>query len=451
MPNLPPFLRGYGPQLTRWLRGQNPASKHWWGGTVLIGCFSFVASVLGSDFNLRYPAPSLDRWVYPFGDFDGLRPVAPTWASFDIRFDTRDGQFLLGWDTAPQLATNAPATRYLVQRVRVTVEYTPVPAQASFVYDPTYDSYRTYLTNSLALPDTDPGRPVELYGVDFRGGFTAATFLESTPFGHINSSSNPTNVAVGTRNAFAADFAADGALEDVSNNVGQATEPFEVSPFAVGKTTAVMPGEEVPDGARFDFDLDLTNPLILGYVQRALQTGRLRVMLSALHRARAAAGGIGVGGGVYPNWVTKENLLGSPATLEIDGLLVSDLDSDADGLPDDWERAIFGDLTQSGSGDFDGDGVSNFDEYRAGTDPKNPASRLHITAAGLGPNEQATLQFPYAANRQYRVEFADELGHWQTATGTFRYASNGDAEWTAANTSSFGAQFYRVVVIPDSL
>lgn len=44
-------------------------------------------------------------------------------------------------------------------------------------------------------------------------------------------------------------------------------------------------------------------------------------------------------------------------------------DSDADGMDDVWEIANFGDLSKTASGDEDGDGVSNLDEYHAGTDP----------------------------------------------------------------------------------
>jgi uncharacterized protein YkwD len=47
------------------------------------------------------------------------------------------------------------------------------------------------------------------------------------------------------------------------------------------------------------------------------------------------------------------------------------VDSDGDGLPDDWERAHFGELVQGPDGDYDTDGVSNLDEFQGGTDPGN--------------------------------------------------------------------------------
>lgn len=58
-------------------------------------------------------------------------------------------------------------------------------------------------------------------------------------------------------------------------------------------------------------------------------------------------------------------------------------DSDQDGLPDAWELATFGNLWQSGSDDFDGDGVSNLDELLEGTDPLDPNSfRPRLTLSG---------------------------------------------------------------------
>jgi len=55
-------------------------------------------------------------------------------------------------------------------------------------------------------------------------------------------------------------------------------------------------------------------------------------------------------------------------------------DSDADGLHDPWETARFGNMDQTGSGDRDGDGQSNLNEYLTGTDPATNSSCLLITA-----------------------------------------------------------------------
>ena len=44
-------------------------------------------------------------------------------------------------------------------------------------------------------------------------------------------------------------------------------------------------------------------------------------------------------------------------------------DKDCDGLADEWEMRFFGTLKHDGSGDFDGDGVSDLDEYLKNTDP----------------------------------------------------------------------------------
>jgi len=44
-------------------------------------------------------------------------------------------------------------------------------------------------------------------------------------------------------------------------------------------------------------------------------------------------------------------------------------DTDEDGIPDTWEMGYFGDLSRDGTGDFDGDGLSDMDEYLSGTVP----------------------------------------------------------------------------------
>jgi len=53
-------------------------------------------------------------------------------------------------------------------------------------------------------------------------------------------------------------------------------------------------------------------------------------------------------------------------------------DIDNDGLPDDWEMEVFGDLTQHGGDDPDADLVPNIDEYRFGSDPRNPPAVWYV-------------------------------------------------------------------------
>ena len=52
------------------------------------------------------------------------------------------------------------------------------------------------------------------------------------------------------------------------------------------------------------------------------------------------------------------------------------LDADRDGLPDSWEQTHFGGLTQTTTGDFDNDGVSNLDEFFDNTNPASNTSAL---------------------------------------------------------------------------
>ena len=87
---------------------------------------------------------------------------------------------------------------------------------------------------------------------------------------------------------------------------------------------------------------------------------------------------------------------------------VSTTDSDGDGLPDQWELAQFGTLAQSANGDPDGDGSTDMQEFRAGTNPKGSASALKVTFASQGGTD-VIVGFPSVAARIYRVEMKDSL------------------------------------------
>ena len=67
------------------------------------------------------------------------------------------------------------------------------------------------------------------------------------------------------------------------------------------------------------------------------------------------------------------------------------LDGDRDGLADAWELASFGNLNQYPTGDSDGDGVSNLDEFLDATSPTNSASaRFRLTVLSNGGSVEVT-------------------------------------------------------------
>ena len=83
-------------------------------------------------------------------------------------------------------------------------------------------------------------------------------------------------------------------------------------------------------------------------------------------------------------------------------------DADGDGLADPWETNYFGGLTAADpNADSDGDGVSNREEYLAGTDPLDPLSRLGLEVTRVSGVSGALLAFPAVSNRTYSIEYTD--------------------------------------------
>jgi hypothetical protein len=74
-----------------------------------------------------------------------------------------------------------------------------------------------------------------------------------------------------------------------------------------------------------------------------------------------------------------------------------------DGLPVAWLLANFGTTNVSVTADADGDGVSNLQEYQAGTDPNNASDYLRITSVAHGTNNTA-LQWTTKPTRFYAVQ-----------------------------------------------
>jgi len=97
------------------------------------------------------------------------------------------------------------------------------------------------------------------------------------------------------------------------------------------------------------------------------------------------------------------NIAGS-AVSQVAKLALIIGDMDGDGIPDWWETA-FGLDSRNGADallDFDGDGMRNLDEYRAGTNPTNALSALKLTMSSLSP---VRFSFVAQSNVSYTLQF----------------------------------------------
>ena len=93
------------------------------------------------------------------------------------------------------------------------------------------------------------------------------------------------------------------------------------------------------------------------------------------------------------------------------------IDDDGDGMEDDWEELHFGSTTNSAGGmeeDWDKDGFPDLFEFRAGTNPTNPASLLVITEALPEAVSNVVIRWTSVSNRIYQVTGSTNLlGAWR--------------------------------------
>jgi hypothetical protein len=120
-------------------------------------------------------------------------------------------------------------------------------------------------------------------------------------------------------------------------------------------------------------------------------------------------------------------------------------DSDGDGMPDIWERrfGLMPDRRDDGQGDADEDGMNNAAEFRAGTHPRDSASRFQLRAE---VENGVRLEWASVSNRMYTVLRAEgSLFSFEPIAQDIapRPPTNSLFDTTATNS---GPYFYRVFV-----
>ncbi len=266
--------------------------------------------------------PSDDRWHYPFNFSPGTRPIASCFGSTaDPDFDTfndRDGIFLIAWRTDEVITAGLSLEDYEVLAIRVTLtaaagtggigQLPPADWFVDLTVDP-WDRMRYPIT------DTDPGSPLELFGVGFESPHSAATWTEGSPF------DGGDQFFFERRNPFPFVFDGD-ALVHVEDNV---KEQFTPQPWAIGAPQGYNRPQNTPFPVHFDLDMWQSDGRVRGYFQQQLREGRVFVAVTSLYATfKQAPGG-------FPVFFTKEATSPGAAPPRLLITLASTGDVDGDG------------------------------------------------------------------------------------------------------------------------
>jgi hypothetical protein len=122
--------------------------------------------------------------------------------------------------------------------------------------------------------------------------------------------------------------------------------------------------------------------------------------------------------------------------------IMADIDNDKAG--DAWETNFNFSLTlPDGLDDADGDGMKNWEEFRAGTDPTNSLSYLKVDNISVAGS--ANVSFLAISNTTYGIEYRDGVGSgtWNYLNGVLGEPTNRVA--TIVDTNATPRRFYRLV------
>ena len=123
------------------------------------------------------------------------------------------------------------------------------------------------------------------------------------------------------------------------------------------------------------------------------------------------------------------------------------IDTNDNGMADNWERQYFGGAapTRTEFTDTDGDGMTDNAEFLAGTNPTNSTSNLRFLTPVVQNTGAVRFDWPSVPGRSYRLTGSDDLITWNPIGGWVR-ANSGVLSFTTTLTN--GTRFLRLEVRP---
>jgi hypothetical protein len=188
------------------------------------------------------------------------------------------------------------------------------------------------------------------------------------------------------------------------------------------------------------FDAD-SDPVTLTYQWQESSTNLVGQTSSNLWASVTFAGGS------YRCVITPNDGFADGSAFTTAPVLVP-VDSDGNGLNDDWEVANFGHIGVDPDADPDGDGLTNEQEFNAGTNPNDSRSALKITGIVSVPPE-IWVTFEGVAEKSYELQRSQDpsTNSWLIITNIVA-GTNGDVLAIDANGASQTQGFYRVHLLP---
>jgi hypothetical protein len=139
--------------------------------------------------------------------------------------------------------------------------------------------------------------------------------------------------------------------------------------------------------------------------------------------------------------------LESGATLVFTGNY-SFADANTNGMSDAWEQSQFGAVSPDRTAltDTDRDGLTDYAEFIAGTNPKDPQSNLEV--AGSCHSNHVALTWFSEPGRSYRIESSTNLTEWAPASAWLRSGPAAAPMTLEVPFSHEAGTLYRVQVYP---